>query len=861
MELKSSRPPSRRVFSLFRWAVLAALLAAGVFAVDRLDIGLDLRRRALKAGTAAARWAVARVVADPLTLQLDVGYEHFEKLAFKRQEALERGILVSSPDDFVPGRLRVGDHEVRVKLRLKGDLYDHWADPYKWSFRIVVKDGETVLGMRQFSIQHPETRLYMKEWVMHDVLRREGLPALRYDFVHVVLNGRDLGIYALEEHFEKRLVENSRRREGPLVRFDEDLCWSEIDAPGLATTSACVGSGVGSYLAADIDAFHTQKLLETPESTRQLVAAVGLLEGFRRGALAASEVFDAALMARHLALLDLLDRPHAGFWRNVRFYYNPITQHLEPIAFDGGAVGQPTLEALAPAVPAFYRGDDPNYAAYHYGYFAQLFRDPTLYRLYLREVERVSRPEYLAGLLEDLDEPLRAAEAVLHLEYPSRVFDAEALEARRRFLRHWVDPAKLVHGHWQGVENGRLELAVANVQYLDVELLGLRHGARRIPLPAPLRLPGRDPHAAISYVPVSIPLPPELAAGELAPEDFRLEHRLLGLDDVRQGALFPWPQIDVEALRGDLARRAPNAVDFDFVVLDADARIARIRPGVWFLREDLVVPEGFTLQAGAGVHLTLEDGASVVVRGPVELVGREDAPVLVRSATGTGGGLLVIDAGRGSRLEYVRFENLSAPEQEAATLTGAVTFYESPVVVRHAEFVDARAEDALNVVRTHFEIENSAFRGAASDALDVDFCEGTLRRSAFLESGNDAVDLSGSVARLEAVRIRGAGDKGVSVGERSTATAFDLSVERAAIGVASKDQSRVTIVGLRVAETPLALAAYQKKSEFGGGRLSVEKLETQSVAERAVVEPGSEIRVDGQGVPPDRARAAALTDD
>ena len=34
-----------------------------------------------------------------------------------------------------------------------------------------------------------------------------------------LFNGRDLGIYALEEHFEKRLIEHNRMREGPIVRF------------------------------------------------------------------------------------------------------------------------------------------------------------------------------------------------------------------------------------------------------------------------------------------------------------------------------------------------------------------------------------------------------------------------------------------------------------------------------------------------------------------------------------------------------------------------------------------------------------------------------------------------------------------
>ena len=70
--------------------------------------------------------------------------------------------------------------------------------------------------MKQFSLHHPRTRNWLFEWLGHRILRREGTLALRYRFVDVTLNGKHLGIYALEEHFEKRLIEHNRRREGPM---------------------------------------------------------------------------------------------------------------------------------------------------------------------------------------------------------------------------------------------------------------------------------------------------------------------------------------------------------------------------------------------------------------------------------------------------------------------------------------------------------------------------------------------------------------------------------------------------------------------------------------------------------------------
>ena len=42
----------------------------------------------------------------------------------------------------------------------------------------------------------------------------EKLPYLRYSFVDLIINGENKGVYAIEEHFNKELLENRRSREG-----------------------------------------------------------------------------------------------------------------------------------------------------------------------------------------------------------------------------------------------------------------------------------------------------------------------------------------------------------------------------------------------------------------------------------------------------------------------------------------------------------------------------------------------------------------------------------------------------------------------------------------------------------------------
>ena len=88
--------------------------------------------------------------------------------------------------------------------------------------------------------------------------------------------------------------------------------------------------------------------------------------------------------------------------------------------------------------------------------------------------------------------------------------------------------------------------------------------------------------------------------------------------------------------------------------------------------------------------------------------------------------------------------NEPGPNEPGLNLTGAVTFYESPVSLAHVEFRSNAAEDSLNVVRTEFVLSDVEFIGATSDALDADFCQGRISNCRFFDTGNDAIDVSGS---------------------------------------------------------------------------------------------------------------------
>ncbi len=333
-------------------AVVALILALGATSLGSIYYGMTLfkTRQAesmdqLMENLLATKvslvphWVKGQLFARPEHLSIAMKPADYMKLAQKRDEALKQGILTTGADEFVPAMIQHGSESAEVRLRLKGDWTDHLLGD-KWSFRVKVKGENTVSGMKQFSLHHPRARNFIYEWLFHRALAREDILNLRYDFVEVSLNGKNLGIYALEEHFEKRLIESQKRREGPIVKLNEELLWADRAAtPRLVETSP---TGIQSEHASYVDAFGIDAILDSPAMLKRFKLAHDLLEAFRYGQLPAHKVFDVERFATYYALCDLLGSTHAAIWHNLRFYYNPVTALLEPIGFDANA-GHKTL--------------------------------------------------------------------------------------------------------------------------------------------------------------------------------------------------------------------------------------------------------------------------------------------------------------------------------------------------------------------------------------------------------------------------------------------------------------------------------------------------------------------------------------
>ncbi len=825
--------------------LLAALLVGlGV-------LGSDLS----EAGNRELLWAMVRPAQKlPLSVDLEIEsvglrikWEDLAKLERKREEALRRGILVTGPEDMVPAhlipppRLAASDAEslIGAKVRLKGDWSEHVKGRH-WSFRVKLAGDGRLFGMKTFSLQHPRHRNGLHGWLYHQILRREGIVALRYRFVHLVLNQDDLGIYAVEEHFDHRLLENNGQREGPILRFDEDLRWAMMVDPNLSqpTRSLSELSDIRPYSASRVEGDHVQKAA--------FVRAASLLEGIRTGALPLANALDVEKMARFYAIADLVGGHHGIGWGNQRFYMNPITARLEPIGFDANA----GLELDSTAIEL---GEG----------LAPLWRHQEFRQAYLGELERLAQPAYLDTLFAELGDELARQQAILAMNTPGPQVAIDTpdvtplaatravYESNQRVIRKVLQPLRALRVHQAtatAVDHIQLELVSLNKVPLEIVALTRPDSPTTLTLPSPLLLAPWD-QGPVRVDSVHFELDASTRATWRDLDGTQLQFRVAGTQALLTETVLPWPAPRAELVPPDLMDASSQVPERPFLLLSGDE--IRIRPGAWVLDRNLVIPAGYRLVAGAGVSLDLRDGASLLAYSPLDFRGQPEQPIVIRSSDLTGQGLMVANADDTSYLDHVMVEGLAAPRGRGWAMTGAVTFYQSPVEVTHSSFGGNHAsDDALNIVRSTLTIHTTLFHDTASDAIDIDFGNGEIRDTHFDRIVGDAVDISGSQITLGQSTFRRIGDKAVSVGERSRLQFRDLKIEGARMGLVSKDASTLEGNGLDLRATEIGFSAFRKKPEYGPASLTVYGYQATEVETLYQLEIGSELTLESETMPP-----------
>ena len=783
----------------------------------------------------------------PKSLAIEVSRDHYQKLKAKRDEAIGKGdrkgagILITSDDDLVPATIGYNGQRSGSMIRLKGDWTQHLLGD-TWSFRVKLNTGEAVEGMRKFSLQHPQTRNYAGEWLFHQLLKNDDILHLRYQFVLVTLvivddldtEEKQLGLYALEEFFDKPLIEHNQRREGIILKIDEDPLWRERRAfmahqVKLADLKQLSQTTIHNL---DIVPFGRKRVLLDTTLYGQFNTAKYLFESFIDQKLSVSQVFDVEKLASFNAICNILGADHALYHHNYRVYYNPVNSRLEPIGFDA----------------------DPIMQSFYFLHYLHAFEDPVFSEAYMKALERVVEDDYFEQLKQWPG--LAGVIQLLQQYYPDYVFHQENLDFNRNAIKTFLYPVKALNIFFEALDGHTLTLTISNFNRFPAEILGLSTADKRaIGNPAQRIILQPNETRRVNF---------ELAgnynrlfvrkkkhkAGFRLMEDLQLvkvDFKTPGTSLQQQADILEWPRGNEHIAKMDFFRQQPNVGRFDFILTDTLDNTITVKKGQWQLKGPLHVPPGYTFRIPAGTTIEFMTGHTKIVSfSPVEILGTKEAPVRFLSNTNAGKGLLVLDARDTSIVRHCIFDNLSAPATAGWAATGAVTFYRSPVKLYNCAFTNNRSEDALNVINGYVEMDHIIFQNTMADAFDGDFVEGIVRNSIFDRLGNDAIDVSGSNITLANVQITQAGDKALSAGENSVINASNLTIGHSEIAVACKDFSHMALDQSTFHDNRLAFTAYQKKPEYGPAKIQATGINLTNNGEKHLIETGSTLTLNGE---------------
>jgi hypothetical protein len=271
---------------------------------------------------------------------------------------------------------------------------------------------------------------------------------------------------------------------------------------------------------------------------------------------------------------------------------------------------------------------------------------------------------------------------------------------------------------------------------------------------------------------------------------------------------------------------------------------------------DITVDSGATLTIEPGVEIRMAEKGSMFVYGNIQAIGTETERILFTKdpmhQDGRWGAICLINCSEVSNFAYVTIEHASEgplPIREIAAISAFHSdinldhliiedIYHDPVLGRYSNIVmtnsslhsEIAGTNLINVKYGYGRVENCTFRGDKypdTDAIDYDDVEDGIIKNCKIYNNlgynSDAIDIGEQATNIfiDSVLIINMSDKGISVGQQSTATVKNCVIVNCNLGFGVKDSSTIHIDHCTVYGTGKPVACFEKNPGEAGGNAFV----------------------------------------
>ncbi|MDA1100473.1 MAG: CotH kinase family protein [Proteobacteria bacterium] len=867
------------VVAMILWSAVFNMFSYYRVANDNMSIGdVAIRLAALAYNAPRYAWNSLLVTLDkhepPVesalpTLRLRVELGSMEKMA--------ANLPISAKERYYPAWLQYPDGQWRqVRYRYRGRSRWHWM-PEKPSLRLQLRRGMPLDLRRHINMVNPEDRVMVSNYMADELARRLGVLSSDTQFARVFINNQYFGVYHLSLREDESYLRKQRRVMGPI------FIGENVSDPWRAETFEVAGD------TADLNRFNAMaaliKEMYGPKGPDRYIALWKILSQDS--------------YARWLAVMALTAGTHTDFFHNHLYFFDPSMGKLEPGVVDVNGHGMfdyplgrkqltqgfepdPTIpmnESREPLRDVTLR--DPRF--YH-------LRNVKLFEAMNGVASAAAQNRHLDEVFAAIDPDVKADARKggmratfaggTRLPFSNGQYDAEKV-----LLRRWIrDREDFLRENLARTRVAAFVAPAGDDTIAMIEVSG--HAATDLDIAA---LPGRvfaDRALDGTFIEALLDTT-RLYPGLL--ENRGEMHRFVRvypvppyyLDADTQRYLFRFEGAGPASVAAALAGAFHNAVTGATIrpVVETKGRIdpadvvyntvsqhawtfpppatgeVVLGPGEVRLTEDLTIAESQQLTVRAGTTLRLGSGVSIVSRGRATFDGTAEAPIRISrlDPSAPWGSLVLIGkAAGGSVLRHLRAAGGSVGRADHARLTGMVSVLGADAVkISNVEFTsNTLSDDLLHVVYGDVTISDSVFADCYADCIDIDYSAASLSGLSITRAGNDGVDFMTSTSILHDIRVEGADDKGLSIGEASAIEVDGLSVSGAVQGIAVKDASTVKMTNGRLSGNQTAVAVFAKNWRYGGpGALDGERVVFDDNDVSLSVERRGRVTLHGQALP------------
>ncbi len=204
-------------------------------------------------------------------------------------------------NNYYKAKVNDGDLETNSEIRLFGLNPDHFRSVNGHSFRVKF-DGDIGYGNKKVNYLNPRSRDFITDPLINIIFSKlYGGIGISYKPVRITLNKSNYGILYQEDFFDKYLIENNRRRESVIFEIVNDSINFNYD---------------GDNNSLDLVAFEIEQL-------------------YRLNFQSFLDRIDITKLKDALKLGILINDEHPFSDINLHWYYNPVTNLIEPTLREG----------------------------------------------------------------------------------------------------------------------------------------------------------------------------------------------------------------------------------------------------------------------------------------------------------------------------------------------------------------------------------------------------------------------------------------------------------------------------------------------------------------------------------------------